>query len=286
MTTRPTVSVGVPVYNARPHIAQALESILAQTYGDLEVVVLDNASTDGTTEICESFARADQRVRFTRSPINRGAFANYSEVFRRSYGSLFKWASANDWCSPGFIEACVTALGAQPDAVLSYPRTKLFSEDLAAAIPYDDELNLQQDSPVARVIRLLEGIHLNNVLNGLIRRTALEQTQLHGPYYASDVVLLCELALLGKFIEIPEYLLFRQMNPQTATKMMSVRERDAYIFGHSMTSPRFSSWRLRMALLGLVVRGHVNMSERLKLLSYVAKFVYWDLHKDFVGIAG
>jgi len=286
MTARPTVSVGVPVYNAQPHIAQALESILAQTYGDLEVVVLDNASTDGTTEICESFARVDRRIRFARNPINRGAFANYSEVFRRSHGSLFKWASANDWCSPGFIEACVTALRAQPDAVLSYPRTKLFSDDLTTAVPYNDELNLQEDSPAARVIRLLKRIRLNNVLNGLIRRTALERTQLHGPYYASDVVLLCELALLGKFIEIPEHLFFRQMNPQTATKMMFPRERDAYIFGRGTTSPRFSSWRLRMALLGLVVCGHINMSERLKLLSYLVKFVYWDLHKDFVGAVG
>jgi hypothetical protein len=76
------------------------------------------------------------------------------------------------------------------------------------------------------------------------------------------------------------------MNPQTATKMMSPRERDAYIFGHGTTSPRFSSWRLRMALLGLVVHGHINMSERRKLLSYLVKFVYWDLHKDFVGAAG
>ena len=58
----PRVSIAVPVYNGERYVAQALDSLLAQTYTDFELVIVDNCSTDGTEDICRSFASRDQRV--------------------------------------------------------------------------------------------------------------------------------------------------------------------------------------------------------------------------------
>ena len=66
----PLVSIMVPVHNRRALLPDCLKSALAQTCRDLEVVVVDNASTDGTWEVCRQFARADARVRIFRNPEN------------------------------------------------------------------------------------------------------------------------------------------------------------------------------------------------------------------------
>ncbi len=233
MTASATVSVGMPVYNAENFVAGALDSLLAQTYGDLEIIVVDNASTDATGEICAAKARADRRVHYFRNDSNIGVFNNYSLAFRRSSGPLFKWASAADWHAPAFVADCVAELRRRTDVVLCGTRAKLFSEDLDSAEPYYRDMNLLDDSPSARFARLYAYIGLNNIMYGVIRREALERTRLHRPYYQSDVVLLAELALMGKFVELPEYLFFRRMTRQTATQLMARAERESYMFGRA-----------------------------------------------------
>ena len=71
-TSFPLVSVGVPVFNGEKYLAEAIESILAQTVTDLELIICDNASTDATEEISRRFAESDERVQYFRNPKNRG----------------------------------------------------------------------------------------------------------------------------------------------------------------------------------------------------------------------
>jgi len=80
---RPTVSIGLPVYNGENYLAKTIRSILGQTYTDFELIICDNASTDGTQQICEEFARSDPRVRYARNERNLGAGPNYDLAFRR-----------------------------------------------------------------------------------------------------------------------------------------------------------------------------------------------------------
>jgi len=61
---RPRVSIGVPVYNGERYLAQALESIFAQTYQNFELIISDNGSSDGTEAICRGYAAADSRIRY------------------------------------------------------------------------------------------------------------------------------------------------------------------------------------------------------------------------------
>src|SRR6266853_631610 len=79
-TDRPIVSVGLPVYNGEAYLRQVLESVLAQTFTEFELVISDNASTDGTEKICREYAAADPRIRWHRQARNRGVTWNFRQV--------------------------------------------------------------------------------------------------------------------------------------------------------------------------------------------------------------
>jgi glycosyltransferase involved in cell wall biosynthesis len=100
----PLVSIMVPVYNRRRLLAECLESALAQTWHDLEVVVVDNASTDGTWDVCREFARADSRVRIFRNSNNIGPVRNWQRCFREAQGRYGKLLFSDDVLSPHYLE--------------------------------------------------------------------------------------------------------------------------------------------------------------------------------------
>ena len=82
--------MGLPVYNGADYLAEAIDSILKQSFEDFELLIQDNASTDATGEICRAYAASDPRVRYVRNPQNVGAAGNYNLVFERARGSLLQ----------------------------------------------------------------------------------------------------------------------------------------------------------------------------------------------------
>src|SRR5262249_30100400 len=118
----------MPVYNGQRYVAQAIESILAQTFADLQLIISDNASTDDTSEICRAFAAKDKRVCYRRLDQNIGAIANYERTFRLCGEQYFKWAAHDDLLEPAFIQRCVETLDADDSVVLTYPRACFIDE--------------------------------------------------------------------------------------------------------------------------------------------------------------
>ena len=110
----PQVSIGMPVYNGEATVRKAIDSILAQTFNNFELIISDNASTDGTEAICRKFAEQDVRVKYFRQTENLGAGANFEFVLRRSVGDYFMWAAADDRRSPDFLEINVHSLQSNP----------------------------------------------------------------------------------------------------------------------------------------------------------------------------
>ena len=123
---RPLVSIGMPVYNGERFIRQAVESILAQDYKDFELIISDNASTDGTGGICQGDADRDARVRYVHNDVNIGACLNHKRVFEMGRGDYFKWAAHDDECLPTFLARCMETFEEAPrSVVLVYPQSLL-----------------------------------------------------------------------------------------------------------------------------------------------------------------
>ena len=71
----------MPVYNGMPYLPEAIESLIAQDHADLEIVICDNASTDGTSEYCRRVATLDSRVTYHRFDENLGAAVNFQRCW-------------------------------------------------------------------------------------------------------------------------------------------------------------------------------------------------------------
>jgi hypothetical protein len=224
-------------------------------------------------------------VAYHRNEVNVGASDNYNAVFLRSSGRYFKWASFNDLCMPAFLGRCVEVLESRPDAVLAYPRTRLFSGDVAE--DYDDGLDLQEPDPYRRFRRLVTSMRLNNVMNGLIRAEVLRRTPLIKVFFASDVNLMAELALHGKFVEIPEYLFYRRMDAEAATRLKSQQEVLRHYDPSLKRRMQFQRWKIDWEYFRAVTRTPLPLAARLRLYGFLGRIVLWDRNKlaDDVRVA-
>lgn len=116
------VSIGMPVFNGGRFIEKALDSILEQSYGNFELIISDNASTDDTELICRAYAARDSRIRYVRQQTNMGAAANFRYVLQAAQHDRFIWAAADDWWDRDRLERLVAALGEDDSVVVGAVR--------------------------------------------------------------------------------------------------------------------------------------------------------------------
>lgn len=272
----PSVSVGMPAYNSSKWIGAAIESILDQSFGDFELIISDNASTDSTYAICERYARQDSRIRLLRNPVNIGANRNYLAVLAQARGSYFKWASSNDVCAPAFLQRCVEALEADRSAVLAYPLTTLFELDIADGEAYDRDFELLSDEASQRLTALLDSIRLNNAFNGVIRRAALQAAAPMGNFQRADIVLMAELALLGRFQLVRERLFFRRMSEDSATRLKTPKQVDQHLSPQAVRPLQWQNWLYHFALLRAALRQGPLTANSLTALGHVLRRMRWS----------
>ncbi len=207
----PLVSVGLPVYNGERYLAETLDSILAQEFGDFEIIISDNASTDGTRDICEAYARIDERITYSRLPENLGAAANYNRVFRMSQGNLFKWAAHDDLLRPTFLARCVEPFrSGKTTPAIVYPHAEFIDENSESIGPDLDRMQATSSYSFIRAFQALQGMNMVASVFGVFHRETLEKTRLIGSFAASDYVLLLEVSILGRIIQLEGEPLFRR----------------------------------------------------------------------------
>jgi glycosyltransferase involved in cell wall biosynthesis len=266
----------MPVYNGAATIEAAMEALLAQTFGDFELIVSDNASTDTTGEVVQAITTRDPRVRYVRQGRNIGANGNYSYVARAARGEFLKWASASDWCAPTFLEHCLGALDRDPDAVLAAPRTRLFEGDPSNWRDYAHDVEILDGTPSARLIHLNRDIQLNNAMNGLIRLSALRRTRLIESFQQSDMVLMGHLALLGRFLLLDEPLFYRRMEAATSTALQDAETVRRHHYPEMNASALLQRWKRHAAWFRAAVATPMAAGERTVVLTYLARHVIWD----------
>jgi glycosyltransferase involved in cell wall biosynthesis len=227
----PTVTIGLPVFNGERYLASAIESILAQTFTDFELLLSDNASTDATPDICADFAARDDRVQFERNDANVGAAANFNRVFRRAHGRYFKWAAHDDLLEREYLARTVEALRANPDAVAAHSSVEFIDGDgrRLHADPFPLH-RVGSPRPSERFADLVLTPHWSFWSFALMRTEMLNRTDLIGSYTSSDRVLLAQLALLGRFVQVPEVAFLSRDHPERALKRVPNRLRLPRIF--------------------------------------------------------
>jgi len=271
----PMVSIGMPLYNAAPWLEGTIRSVLAQTLSDFELILCDNASTDGSKAICERLAAEDPRIRYHRHERNIGANRNYQSTLDLAVGRYFKWASSSDLCAPTLLADCVAALESRPDAVLALGRTALFSESMDDGRLYGNDIALLSDDPKERFVELFSRMQLNNAFNGLIRREAIRAVMPLATFEAADIVLMAELALRGKFLLLDKPHFYRRMTPETATKLKSIQEAQRHMEPAAKKPLLWQNWRFYFQLLRAAMNSTRFGTERFRVLGYAMRQAIW-----------
>ncbi len=266
------ISIGLPVFNGERFIEAAIQSLLAQTAGDFELLISDNASTDNTEEICRRFASLDSRVSYVRIDSNLGAARNFNLTFQRASGEYFKWAAADDLCEPSYFERCLQVLDNDARVVLCHARAKEIDACGKHQQTYEFPLRADADEAYVRFRELVTKPHPATAVFGLIRREILARTGLIGNFVSSDRALLAHLALYGKFYEIDEPLFLRRVH---ADNSIWLSKRSTLLSWYDPSQDgriHFPHWRLATEYAKVTRIAPMKTSDRLRCLAAIAAY--------------
>jgi glycosyltransferase involved in cell wall biosynthesis len=298
MSSAPLVSIGVFVYNGERFIEKTLRSILNQTFTDFELIISDNASTDRTGDIAQTYARRDSRIRYHRSEKNMGAGWNIRRVYELGTGKYFKQAAVDDLLEPDFLQRCVEALESDPGCVLAYTRTREVDENGAFIENYVTPIKTDDDDPVARFGKWLStGGHNCYQIFGVMRMSALHQIPPQGSYVNADGVLLARLSLLGRFYEVPEYLFISRRHSGQSMAALPLRLKQPRRFRLTSRCPTlpspewwdptkvraltFPEFRRLLEYFLSIYRSPLGPGPKLRCYSLLLPWIRWN----FVGMS-
>jgi glycosyltransferase involved in cell wall biosynthesis len=224
MTAVPRLTIGLAVYNGENYLAESVESLLGQTFEDFELIISDNASTDGSAAICREYAERDSRIRYFRQPHNIGSAPNHNFTIEQARGELFKTAAHDDLYARDLLKRCVDALDAHPEVVLAHSWSAVIDGEGAVtelvAYPVDTSA---ASAPDRLRSMLFDG--WGDDEGGVVRTEVLKRTALHGSYHFADRTFTAEIALHGPFYMVPDYLWFRREHAGQGGVRKSVRAR-------------------------------------------------------------
>ncbi len=263
----------MPVYNGEEFIREALDSLLAQTFIDFELIVSDNASSDRTEAICKECARQDRRIRFVRQEKNLGSLQNFQNCLDLAVGEYFIWAAADDSCKPNFIEALVAELDADESFVLVMSDASMIDGDGTPLYRSEienirvDDVKSSWDSvrpvffenPTSQIFYGIYGLFRTDVL----RKVDLNYQNRSRLAWGWEIPIMAQIASLGKVGSIPYDLKIYRMHDGSVAaeerKSMTFRQR---IDNHFNTSA---------CLFKIAIRSEMNRSAKVRALLALAR---------------
>jgi len=215
---RPTVSIGLPVYNGGKFIEKRLESILLQTMTNFELIISDNGSTDATSKICKEFEKKDERVRYIRQEKNMGAVWNWYFVLKEAKCDYFVCAADDDLWEPTFLEKNTEILDTNKDVVGSIGDVS-YSNIINYKFKSDN--NTKTDFKKYKYVKSAYGTYEKKVrvyleflqasiIYGVYRRKELQKSIATDKYFSSsDLAMILSVLKYGNLHVIDENLLHR-----------------------------------------------------------------------------
>lgn len=291
---QPLVGLGMPVFNGERYVAQAIRSILAQSYDNFELVICDNASTDGTEMICRELAASDRRVRYHRNPENVGAHPNFNRAFELSRGKYFKWTADDDVLDPDYLSACVDMMEAHPKAVVCQSQFDFI--DAAGnriGICGTDLAEAQSSRPHVRFAAATLKAHNCYEVMGVFRReflmnsNLLTSSSLLMSFHGGDRAFLAQLTLLGPFLHISRPLLqVRDHKDRYTRSITKPKDRATWLDARFKGKLAFPTWRLYREYWVMLAKSELGAAAKsiaaLKLLQWW--FVNWNAARAIVDV--
>jgi len=212
MAAGQSVDINLFVYNGTPHVGAAVESVLAQTWPDFTLTLIDDGSTDGTTDTLAGYAARDSRIRLKRNRHNTGAVANFQRAFWLGDADFVLPKSGDDLIAPDFLAKTMEVLLAHPACAMCHAAGLVFTGDaqVRGAYPPAHNLHAIGYDPVQRARHVMERYTSSPAFWGVYRRDAVDRLARIRHRAGWDHALLAELALHGEIRHVPEPLYWRR----------------------------------------------------------------------------
>jgi len=272
----PKVSIGLPVYNGEAFLREALESLVHQDFPDLEIIISENHSSDGTKAIVAEFAARDSRICVYEQPKTLPASDNFAFVLEKARGDYFCWAAHDDVREAGSIRELSRVLDDHSEIVCAMTDVLNFYEEAGKEWSSSlDEIRIEKvQSSWPEVRRKFFAVPTSNIffcVYGLFRTDTLRKVSMHGNLKHkanSEIPMLAEVALLGRIASIPvEGLRYRRHKDSIYHLETADQSRDVALKRRNI---------LRRLVFGIVMRSTLDLGEKVK----VANELFCDFRKD------
>jgi len=192
--------VGLPTFQRAHVLPRAIDSVLGQTYGNLELIIADNASQDASEAICEAYRQLDRRIRYFRQASNIGPTENGNSILRRARGTYLMFLGDDDWIENTYLEHCLAALKNHPDRVLARGKARYF--DSKGLVRAAEPVNLLESSPSKRVRAYYRSVEWNEEFYGLIRQDTWARVGPLPKGLGADFSVVARMVFLGKAVTL------------------------------------------------------------------------------------
>lgn len=207
------VSLGIPVYNESRFLKKTIDSLLNQTYSNIEIIAIDNASTDNSFRILEEYSNKDPRLKIFKNDKNIGLSNNFNLLVSKSSGEYFGWIGAHDIYNKDYIEKMVSKIIKNNNSSVVFSNvSKIDSDNKIIINKKETGFQLLNNNKFIRLLKipwLIKGS--GDIVMGIFEVDKLKKTDLFSKSVLwADVFLVYQLASTGKIIRINEVLRSRR----------------------------------------------------------------------------
>jgi glycosyltransferase involved in cell wall biosynthesis len=228
------LTMGMMIYNEAKYINEAIDSLLAQTYKDFILIISDNASMDGTSEICKHYAEKDKRIIYIRHNKNTGAFFSFNFILDKINTPFFMFCGGHDRWHPQFIEKLLPIIMGNKELISVYPLAREINIDGSLGVIHQDDYTTQGVKNIGqRYLRVLKRIIKCNIIYGIWRTPIFKQTRFK-KLISNDVLFLLNASFLGEFKQYKEVLFFRRIVREEDNKNKYLRQISVTIGGDNL----------------------------------------------------
>jgi glycosyltransferase involved in cell wall biosynthesis len=292
------VTVLLPTYNRAASLPRAIDSVLAQTRGDFELLISDNASTDDTKAVCARYAELDRRVSYFRQPVNRGPIPNFNWLLEQARGEFVLMLADDDWLDADYVERCVGAIEADASLSIVTGATRYYEGDAPPDLVLNTELTERSGS--RRVLRYLRNSWSSAAFYGVLRTSAMREALPIPNVMGADWLFVAALSFKGRVLTIADTHLNRRRGGTSADfqRIAEVSELSARAARNPHLAIAYNQFRdvafsCRVyASLGRLRRIMLGTAAAAAIISGHKFDVFWDtvgplvLHRRVIRITG
>lgn len=220
--SEPLVTIGLPTYNRPVGLQKCLQTILQQTYSNLEIIISDNCSTDkAVQQVIQQYAAKDSRVRPFRQNENLGLEENFNFVFEKASADYFTWMSDDDYFDDNYVAECVQFLQTNPGHVLCSGIARYYSGN---QFLFDEKMfRVDQRNSLARLFTYFSNVEKNGNFYGVFRNRLLQGKPI-GVHIGCDWSFMAKLAILGKLSYVNTTSYHRSIEGNSGTRKKMVKK--------------------------------------------------------------